>query len=236
MFRGDDVALARIMHRAVEVARRLGHPRVGSEHLLLALVEDHGSLSDVWADHAISEQAIQNAVVATAPAGAAAAADRTTLAPLGVSIDRLLDSFGTAVLDRPPVKEPKFSLGVRRARQRCARSTPPVGLDVQAAYEASLRLAIARREHRHRPEHLAIALVALDPGVAWVLTKTGIDGRRLLCDLVNAFPPPQRNRPVHTTGSARQRLRCAAITRRYERTSGRTPVSGADALVTCLIG
>ena len=47
--------------------------------------------------------------------------------------------------------------------------SPPLGLDAQAVYEASLRLALARREREHRPEHLALALVTLDPGAAWVL-------------------------------------------------------------------
>ena len=39
MFRGDDVELTRVLGAAVRAARELGHPRVGSEHVLLAFVE-----------------------------------------------------------------------------------------------------------------------------------------------------------------------------------------------------
>lgn len=38
-----------------------------------------------------------------------------------------------------------------------------LGLDFQCAWEASPRLALARREQHQRPEHLALMLVALDP-------------------------------------------------------------------------
>lgn len=221
MFRGDNADLVRTMRRAVGAAGRLGHPRVGSEHLLLALAGAAGSLGDVWAVHAVSMGAVRDAVMTAAPAGAGAAADRGMLSPLGVSIDGLLDSVGAAVLDRPPVKEPLFPLGVRRARERCARSVPPVGLDAQAAYEASLRLALARRETEHRPEHLALALVALDPGIGWVLARIGTDARSLLSDLVDAFPPSQRNWLIRIERRVGRRLRNDDILRRYQHTSGR---------------
>lgn len=235
MFRGDNADLVRTIRRAVGAAGRLGHPRVGSEHLLLALVEDRGSLGDVWAKHAVSMGAVRNAVADAAPAGAGAAADRDTLTPLGISIDGLLDSFGATVLDQPPVKEPLFPLGIRRARERCARSMPPVGLDVQAAYEASLRLALARREREHLPEHLALTLVALDPGVGWVLARIGIDAERLLSGLIDTFPPPQRNWLIRTDRRIGRRLRNGDIVRRYQRTTGRRAMSttGADSPLDC---
>jgi hypothetical protein len=80
-----------------------------------------------------------------------------------------------------------------RRRLYCARLTPPLGLDAQAAYAAGLRLALARREREHRPEHLALALIALDSGVAWVLKTANVDRKALLADLAATFPPPRRN-------------------------------------------
>lgn len=229
MFRGDDADLAGTMRRAAAAAGRLSHPRVGSEHLLLALAGDRGPLGGILAVHAVSAPAVRDAAIAAAPAGAGAAADRDNLAAVGVSLDRLLGSFGAAVLDRPPVREPLFPLGVQRARERCARRVPPIGLDAQAAYEASLRVAIARREREHRPEHLALVLAALDPGAAWVLARIGTDARRLLSDLTDAFPPPQRN-GLTRTGRRATRRRSDGIVRRYQHTSGRAAMSTTAAV------
>ena len=55
---------------------------------------------------------------------------------------------------------------------------PPLGLDAQAIWAASLRLALARRERRHRPDHLALALVTLDPAAAWILRQLVLDRSR----------------------------------------------------------
>ncbi|HEY3843107.1 MAG TPA: Clp protease N-terminal domain-containing protein [Acidimicrobiales bacterium] len=227
MFRGDDVALTQVMQRAIGTARDLGHPRVGSEHLLLALVDPRGPLVDVFSTHGVTEQTVRNIVIAAAPAGAGAAADSEALNPLGISVEGLLDSFGVAVLDRAPVKEPWFPIGARRARKRCASGVPPIGLDAQAAYEASLRLAIARRERKHQPQHLALALVALDPGVSWMLTGMRTDRGQLLSDLVDAFAPPRSR--LAQFGGAQRRSR-DRIVRRYQRTSGRIAVSAGDVL------
>jgi hypothetical protein len=88
MFRGDNADLVRTIRRAASAAVRLGHPRVGSKHLLLALTADRGPLGDVWAVHAVSMGAVQDAVVEAAPAGAGVAADRDALSPLGTGCSR----------------------------------------------------------------------------------------------------------------------------------------------------
>jgi hypothetical protein len=213
MFKGDDPALDRTFGRAAALARELGHPRVGSEHLLLALTE--GPLSGL--------AGIERAVRLAAPDGAGAAADRAALAVLGIDLGPLPG----ALADRPPAEEPLLPWGAARARRHCARARPPIGLDVQAAYGASLRLALARRERRHGVEHLALTLVALDPGVAWVLRATGGDGAALLAGLAEAFPPPRRNRLLRAERRLGHRVRCRDIVRRYEHTTGRTVVAPA---------
>jgi hypothetical protein len=102
--------------------------------------------------------------------------------------------------------------------------TPPLGLDVQAAYEASLRFALARRAKAHRPEHLALMLVALDPGARWVL---GDRADAVLAGLARAYPPPGRNRVL------RRERRVGRIVRVYQRTCGRVaaPADGLGALI-----
>jgi hypothetical protein len=227
MFRGDHPELVKVLGSAVALARNFGHPRAGSEHLLLALTAGSGTIPAVLARHGATEAMVQEAVRLAAPAGAGAAVDRDVLAPFGVDVDRLLDVSGTRSLDRPPSRKPLLPLGTTKARRRCAQMSPPLGLDAQAAYEASLRLALARRERDHRPDHLALVLVALDPGVAWVLTSAGVDRGVLLDELAVTFPPPRRNRLLRAERRVGQGIRSHDLVRRYEHTTGRTSTAGA---------
>jgi hypothetical protein len=202
MFRSDP-ELDRVVGRALREARALGHPRAGSEHLLLALHPEN--------------DAVRQAVREAAPLGAGAAADRETLRPLGA--EHLVD---LVKIDQPPRKEPFFPLGVAKARAKCARMNPPLGLDAQAAYEASLRLALARMERVHRPQHLEIALLALDPGVARVFDRAGIDRVRTLAALVADLPGTRRR--------WRWRAWLDDIVGRYQHTTGRIVTTHLNAL------
>ncbi|WP_329572019.1 hypothetical protein [Kitasatospora sp. NBC_01266] len=167
--------------------------------------------------------------------GVGAAADRALVGSLGVDLDDLLRHSDARVLDRPVGPAPLLPLGAGAARERCARAAPPIGLDAQAVQEASLRLALARRERHHRPEHLALALVALDPGAAWVLAGIGTDRRALLAELAAAFPPPARNPLLRAERRLGRRLRHGHLVRRYRHLTGRAPVAGEAAarLITC---
>ncbi|OKI37592.1 Clp protease N-terminal domain-containing protein [Saccharothrix sp. CB00851] len=187
----------------------------------------------VLARHGATPAAIRDAAHLAAPLGAGGAVDQAVLAPLGVDLDRLLG--GTPALDRRAGREPLLPFGAAKARRRCARLTPPLGLDAQAAYEASLRLALARREREHRPEHLALALIALDPGVAWVLKTAGVDREALLADLAATFPPPRRNPLLTLDRGIGHRVRHRDLVRRYERTTGRA-VTSTDALPALIRG
>ena len=171
MFRGDHPGLGRALHSGLAAARELGQPRAGSEHLLLGLSISASQVSAVLAGHGATTAAIGAAVREAAPLGAGAAADRDLLAPLGIDLAEILSGVSPVTLDRVAGREPVFPLGAAQARWRCARLSPPLGLDAQAAYAASLRLALARKEREHRAEHLALCLVALDPGVSWLLRE-----------------------------------------------------------------
>lgn len=214
MFRGDHAELTRVIGRARAAARELGHPRVGSEHVLLAIA-GRGMLVGVDA------AGVREKVRLAAPLGAGVAADREVLAALGGDLDGILERLGPGGIDRSTRRERRP--GAERARRRCAAMVPPLGLDVQAVYEASLRLALARRERWHRPEHLAMALVALDPGARWVL---GDEADAVLAGLARAYPPPRRNRVLRFERRLGRNRRGERLVRDYQRTSGRTPSSG----------
>jgi len=191
-------------------------------------------VSDVLRRHGASGTAIRDAARLAAPLGAGGAADRALLAPLGVDLDLLLGDAGAPVLDRPG-REPLLPLGAARARRRCADLRPPLGLDAQASCAASLRLALARRERDHRPEHLALALTALDPGVAWVLRTARVDRAALLADLAATFPPPRRNPLLTVERRLGHHARRRDLVRRYQRTTGRA-VTSTDALPALILG
>ncbi|WP_027343298.1 Clp protease N-terminal domain-containing protein [Hamadaea tsunoensis] len=224
MFRGDHPEVDRVIGRSIAAARDLGHPRTGSEHLLLASTTA-GDVAELLARHGLTRDAVLVAVREAAPMGAGFAADRETLAPLGIDVAALVGPAGPAALDRMIRREPLLPWGSARARRRCARFEPPLGLDAQAAYEASLRLALARREGEHRVEHLVLTLLALDPGAAWVMRRLGVDAREPLDALRDAFPPPHRNALLRADRRWGARSRSAEIVRRYQRTTGRS-VSG----------
>lgn len=222
MFHGQSPELARVVADARRRARHGGFPRVGGEHLFLAMCAGGGRLSEVLGTGGASEQALRDAIEAAGPRGAGAASDRVLLGALGVDLDVAV-ADGLA-LNRPARPEPLFPLGAQRARRRSARSTPPLGLDARCAWEASLRLALARAEREQRPEHLAMVLVALDPGVAWVLSHAQIDHRALEENLAGAYPSPERG----VLGGIQRRLvghRLHNLVCRYERTTGRATTS-----------
>jgi hypothetical protein len=178
---------------------------------------------------------VREAVCAAAPRGAGAAADRNVLALLGIDLDRLLDSSEGAPLDRPAGPDPVFPLGVNRARRRCAQISPPVGVDAQAIYEASLRLALARHERKHRSEHLAFTLLTLDPGVDWVLAHIGVDRRALLADLSATFRSSVESLLLRAERRVGCRSRCRDIIQRYQHVTGRAAIDGS-ALVGLIAG
>ena len=124
MFRGDHPDLRRVMHGSLAMARDLDHPRAGSEHLLLALSAAGGAVAAVLDQHGATEAAVLEAVRQAAPLGAGAAADRDTLAPLGIDVDRMLSRLSRAALDRPIAPEPLLPFGAAKARRRCARPEP----------------------------------------------------------------------------------------------------------------
>ena len=226
MFRGDNRALGQTMALAVACTHDLAHPRVWSEHLLLALAARPGEIANILARHGATPRALQGAALLCAPAGAGAAADQNVLATLGIDLDCLINISGAAILDRPARREPMVPLGAGRVRRRCSRMNPPLGLDAQAAYESSLRLALARREREYRPEHLALAPVTLDPGVEWLLITAGVASRALFADLAIAFPPPRRSPLLRAERRLGRRLRHRDIVQRYQGVTGRTAAAG----------
>jgi hypothetical protein len=209
MFRGDTAELKTTMCAAAQAAKRLGHKEPRSEHLLLALCEGRTEAARVLRDSGVTAAKVENAIGAVP---AAIEADRALLAAVGVDLDELLAEAGPGALAPRSGKPPLLPLGGRRRQWGSA--------DFRAAYEASLRLALARMEREHRPEHLLLALLEFDRGCAWLLDRCGAGRPALRTRAKEKFPPPHRNAFIRAARSTTWKRRYKAIVRRYENTAG----------------
>lgn len=209
MFQGDTRQLGAVLLRAHRVSRRLGHSSTRGEHLLLALCDDIDLLSGL-------KGPIEAVITRPGVAPAAIEADRALLASVGVDLDELLAGAGAEALEPRSGRPPLLPLGGKKAWS----SGGPVSSDFRAAYEASLRLALARMERDHRPEHLLMALLAFDRGCAWLLGQCDSDHEALAAAVQEKFPPPRRNAFLRAARSSIWKRRYRDITRRYENTSG----------------
>ena len=91
-----------------------------------------------------------------------------------------------------------------------------------------MRLALARREKDHRVEHLALAIVDLDPGVSWLLERCGANRRSLMVGLAERFPLPRRNVVLRVERRLGWGVRYRDLVHRFELASGRpvaTPIA-----------
>src|SRR6185295_13924690 len=129
--------------------------------------------------------------------------DRELLESVGVDLNGLLASAGAAALAPRSGKRPLLPLGGKQEWRGSA--------DFRAAYEASLRLALARMEREHRPEHLLLALLEFDRGGAWLLSQVGVDRARLLLAARLQFPQPHRNAFIRVARSGTWKRRYRAI-------------------------
>lgn len=212
MFRGDTAQLVLMMCDAAVAAQRLGHPEPRGEHLLLALCESRTEAGGFLREHRVGAAMVERVITQPGVAPAAIEADRALLESVGVDLDGLLASAGAMALAPRSGKRPLLPLGGKREWRGSA--------DFRAAYEASLRLALARMEREHRPEHLLVALLELDRGCAWLLSQVGVDRLRLERAAQLRFPPPYRNVLIRAARSGTWNRRYRAIVRRYENTSG----------------
>ena len=166
-----------VVVRARQEASQLGHPQVGTEHLLLALLSPDAGVPHAVLRRAGVEPARVRADVERlvgAPRRILSAEDAAALSTVGIDLDavlaRLEESFGPEALHRacPP---PRRRLPWRRrpSRERFAPRAKKV-------LELSLREAL-RLGHDHLgSEHILLGLLREGSGLAaQILTKAGID-------------------------------------------------------------
>lgn len=203
--------------QAQEEARRLGHGRVGSPHLLLALLAPPPGAPGVdrtLAEHGVTREAVERELaVLLAGDSRAAGDDAEVLAALGIDVARIRQaveaSFGPGALDRALDAEesrPRNFLA-RLARRRAplpprdevavlrAAGRGPGGGHIRfspgakKALELSLREALRLGDAGIESDHLVLGLLRSGDGAAAViLSRLGVDLPQLRAGIEKRHP------------------------------------------------
>jgi ATP-dependent Clp protease ATP-binding subunit ClpA len=172
---------------AQATARRLGHGHIGTEHLLLGLVQGDGIAARVLAGLGITPAAVEREVLAEVGRGPLGAGDAEALGAIGIDLDevrrRVEDSFGPGALHWHP--DP----GCRRGR-RLALGHIPFTPRAKKVLELSLREALALKHKYIGTEHILLGLVREGEGLAMlVLTRLGAGPDVIRARVLDALRP-----------------------------------------------
>jgi ATP-dependent Clp protease ATP-binding subunit ClpA len=149
-------------------ARSLGHALIGTEHLLLALLNDpHGLPARLVAEYDLDHDRARHAVVAAHRPARSDELDAEALWSIGIDLDLVRElveeSFGTGAFD---------AAGSRTPKPRGLRFSPRAKKVLQLA----LREAIAMRSPVIESGHLLLGLLREGQGLgATVLHGAGVD-------------------------------------------------------------
>lgn len=169
-----------VVRLAQEEARRLRHPFIGTEHLLLALLDEgHGPAAQSLLGQGLRTTELRERIIRLiGPDGDGL--DSQALATIGIDLDRVREateaSFGPGALHP---KGPCRNKGHIRLTRRAKK-----------ALELSLREAL-RLEHDYiGTGHLLLGLLREGEGVAArVLVDAGVDLKKLREDVTRRIPP-----------------------------------------------
>jgi len=152
-------------------ARRLGHGQIGTEHLLLALLQGNGVAARVLGGLGVTPAAVEREVLAEVGCGPLGVEDAAALGAIGIDLEevrrRIEASFGPGALHWRP------SRGCRRGMPP-AKGHIPFSPRAKKVLELSLREALALRHNYIGTEHILLGLVREGEGLAMlVLTRLG---------------------------------------------------------------
>lgn len=164
---------------AQRYSRELRHPYIGTEHLLLALLDDDGGAGTVLRGAGLTGPRVRDDIVrhVGSPDDRLAALDEEDAAALraiGIDLDavraKVEDIFGPGSLQPPPAP------AGRRRGGRARLGGHPFSRRAKKVLELSLREAIALRHSFIGTEHLLLGLVREGDGLAArILVDNGID-------------------------------------------------------------
>jgi ATP-dependent Clp protease ATP-binding subunit ClpA len=166
------------------VARRLGHGCIGTEHLLLGLLETGGLAAQVLAGAGVTAAAVEREVLAEVGRGPLGTGDAEALGAIGIDLDevrrRVEASFGKGALHWRPGRD------CRGERPRLGHI--PFSPRSKKVLELSLREALALKHRYIGTEHILLGLIREGEGLAMlVLTRLGAGPQLLRARLLDAL-------------------------------------------------
>jgi ATP-dependent Clp protease ATP-binding subunit ClpA len=203
MFERFTHAARSAVQNAQAEARELQHPRIGTEHLLLALIADPASstaalLADDGVDHARVRTELTRRVghgtAAPEPLADSDQADAAALRAIGIDIAAVRraieENFGPDALQLPPPEAPRRRGFLRRGTTP-GRGHIPFSARAKKTIELSLREAIRLKHNVIAPEHILLGIVRENGGLAArILVDAGVDLDRLRTRTVDALKHP----------------------------------------------
>jgi len=160
-----------VVEQAQTEARSLGHGYIGTEHLLLGLLnERHGVAARALADAGVTAEAVRDDVVRRLSDAMLTEPDVEALRAIGIEVTevraRVEEAFGPGALERA-----RFG----RCRRGPLSGHIPLSLRSKKVLELSLREALRLRHNYIGTEHILLALLREGDGVAaQVLAGAGV--------------------------------------------------------------
>jgi ATP-dependent Clp protease ATP-binding subunit ClpA len=168
-------------------ARRLGHGSIGTEHILLGLLQGDGIAAQVLTGLGVTPAAVEREVLAEVGRGPLGAGDAAALGAIGIDLDevrrRAEASFGAGALYWNP--DPRC----RRARSPFPVSGHiPFSPRAKKVLELSLREALALGHRYIGTEHILLGLVREGEGLAMlVLVRLGAGPQAIRGQVLDAL-------------------------------------------------
>ncbi|HEV2872617.1 MAG TPA: Clp protease N-terminal domain-containing protein [Actinomycetota bacterium] len=167
-------------------ARRLGHGIVGTEHILLGLLQGDGIAAQVLTGLGVTPAAVEREVLAEVGRGPLGARDAEALGAIGIDLDevrrRIEASFGPGALRWHP--DPRC----RQQRQLPLRGHIPFSPRAKKVLELSLREALALKHNHIGTEHILLGVIREGEGLAMLaLTRLGAGPELLRTRVLDAL-------------------------------------------------
>jgi ATP-dependent Clp protease ATP-binding subunit ClpA len=195
MFEQFTTSARGVVTGAREQARQLGHAHVGTEHLLLALLEPAAGVAcDVLRDAGVDASRVRRDVQRrTGPEKRSITAeDAAALRTIGIDLPAVLahieQLLGPEALTAPPTSSQRR--GRLRRREPAGAFGPRVTPRFKEVLELSLREALALRHVCIGAEHILLGLLRDGGGLAArVLADSGVDLHQLRSATLIALRP-----------------------------------------------
>jgi ATP-dependent Clp protease ATP-binding subunit ClpA len=174
--------------QAQATARRLGHRYIGCEHLLAGVAAADGVAGETLRASGVTPAAVESAIQRLI--GDTSDVDRAALASIGIDLDvvreRIEATFGPGALESRRRRTRR-----RWLRRRDCEPVPghiPFTPRAKRCLELSLREAQALHDGVIGAEHLALALTAMDDGMApEVFAAVGTSPAQVRAELLRRY-------------------------------------------------